>query len=62
MSQKFWAISGKKEAGPCDTREEAVKAFSAKYPATAKNFRLSVMTGYGNFGPHFDIRWLPAYE
>lgn len=59
---EYWAASGKKLVGPYPSREEAVKAYAEKYPATAKNFRLKVTTGYGKFGPHFDIRWLPAYE
>lgn len=64
MSAKFWAAKGKKTIGPCDTREEAVRAFRAtQKPVAAYMARAranQIMSGYGEFGPHFDIQFHDA--
>ena len=62
MERKFWAKRKTKIVGPFPTREDALAAFyasnpfkGADYMAKAKDAQ--IMTGYGEFGPSFDIRW-----
>jgi hypothetical protein len=63
MSDKqFWAKRGKAVIGPCATREQALQAFNSAHPVKGPAYLLTsrkndVMTGYGTFGPHFDIQW-----
>jgi hypothetical protein len=47
--------------GPFDTREEAFAAASKGFLIPAKEV-MTVMTGYGTFGPSFDIQWAPNPE
>jgi hypothetical protein len=67
MEKQYWAKRGRKTVGPFETREAALAAFreqnpftKALYLATAKANEIT--TGYGAFGPHFDIRWHAARE
>lgn len=64
METQYWAVRGKKQVGPFPTREEAIaamralpmsKAEMARAKAHSANMRFQ--TGYGTFGPHFDMRW-----
>lgn len=62
---KFWAKRRKRITGPHETREAAVSAFVTKYPFRGKDYEAravknQIMTGYGGFGPHFDLRWHTA--
>ena len=64
-TQKFWAQKGIKKAGPCSSRADAIEEYRRIFPFKGKdwaasNFRNQIMTGYGEFGPSFDIRWHPA--
>jgi hypothetical protein len=67
MDIQYWAKRGKKLVGPFPTRNEALAAFREQYPfnkplylATAK--ANEIMSGYGAFGPHFDMQWHAARE
>lgn len=63
MDRQFWAARGKKQVGPFPTREHAASAFRAAYPVPASKAgsrSTAIMTGYGNFGPSFDIQWVSA--
>lgn len=50
----YWAFIGKKLAGPCATREEAIALWH-------KQFKIAhgqqVGSGYGESNAWFDIRW-----
>jgi len=71
MEKQFWAMRTKRQVGPCATREEALRLFRETYPLTAAQRRKRsgglfsggigrILTGYGNGGPHFDMRWHDA--
>lgn len=65
MKQCFWAQRRKQTTGPYETRDEAIAAFTTKYPFRGKDYEAravknQIMTGYGEFGPHFDLRWHTA--
>lgn len=73
MEKQFWAsrtMSAKKQVGPCATREEALSLYRATYPLTKNEQQKRnrdtavgrILTGYGAFGPHFDMRWHSAVE
>lgn len=70
MEKQFWAKCGKKQVGPFATREAAVDQYRETHPAKSERDRKNrmamtacrIMTGYGNGGPWFDIRWHPAFE
>ena len=59
MTYKFWAIAYANRAakgcvfGPFATREEAIVA---GMPFQTSH-RRELLTGYGEYGPHLDIRW-----
>ena len=50
----WWAGTHKNQVGPCGSREEAARRYFAAHPLRT----YAVLTGYGAFGAHFDIRWL----
>lgn len=60
----FWAKRGKQLVGPFPTREDALREFRIKFPLYGKHplgrKQTDIMTGYGTFGPMFDIRWNDA--
>ena len=65
MATKYWAKRGKNIVGPFETQEAALEAFRAQFPfkkaaymAKAKNEQ--IMTGYGEFGPSFNMQWHDA--
>ena len=63
MEKQFWAIRGKQKSGPHPSREAAADAFRAAYPVPARKVgskKTQIMTGYGTFGPSFDIRWVSS--
>jgi hypothetical protein len=62
MERQYWAKCGRKVSGPHASREEALKAFIEEHGA--KQRWRSVLTGYGTFGPQFDMQWddLPKGE
>ncbi len=64
---KFWAKRGRTITGPDETRESAVAAFIAANPWRGPAYAASaprnqIMSGYGEFGPMFDLRWHYANE
>lgn len=56
MTRKFWAKIRSKQVGPFATREDAERAFVAKFGLGKPSDR--ILTGYGEFGAHGDIRWI----
>lgn len=48
--------------GPYASRDAAVAAFRAAHPVKKTGRGTDITTGYGTFGPHFDIQWAPAQE
>ena len=50
----WWAGTHKNQVGPCQTREEAARRYFDAHPLRT----YAVLTGYGAFGAHFDIRWV----
>ena len=54
----WWAGTHKNQVGPCQTREEAARRYFDAHPLKT----YAVLTGYGAFGPHFDIRWLTVKD
>jgi hypothetical protein len=66
MTRQYWASRGKVQMGPYASREDALAAFRAanpvKKPGRLPNRGTDITTGYGTFGPHFDIQWFPAQE
>ena len=63
MERQFWAKRGRNESGPHATRKAAIEAFRAAFPVSENKARSGgqkVMSGYGNGGPWFDIRWHDA--
>lgn len=55
MEKQFWSKFKSKQIGPFASREAAIKAM--RDTVKAKPTRDRIMTGYGKFGPHFDIQW-----
>lgn len=55
MEKRFWSKFKSKQLGPFDSRDAAIQAM--RDTVKAKPTRDKIMTGYGNFGPHFDIQW-----
>jgi hypothetical protein len=63
VTYKYWGIAypnplckGKANSvmvGPFASRQEAIDAAMAVH----RNERRDVLVGYGEFGPHFDLRW-----
>ena len=55
---KYWFRIGKEgDIGPYPTREEALAdAIARGKPVTGKRNK-DILTGYGEFGAHFDMRW-----
>lgn len=54
MSDKqWWAQKGMIKAGPHVSRELAASYLFKQLPKIK-----DAMTGYGTFGPHFDIQWI----
>jgi hypothetical protein len=51
--RKWWAVYRNNKVGPCSSREEAAATLLAQLPKLK-----DAMTGYGEFGPHFDIQWV----
>jgi hypothetical protein len=64
MERQYWAARGRKVSGPHPTREAAIEAHRAAYPfnGPAHASKGKIMTGYGTFGPSFDIQWSNARE
>ena len=65
METKYWAKRRKQQVGPFPTLAEALAAFREKFPYAgpayaARAKKNEIMTGFGEFGPHFDIRWHDA--
>lgn len=63
MERQFWASRGKKQVGPYPTRDHAAAAFRRAFPTPASQAggrKTAIMTGYGTFGPSFDIEWVSA--
>jgi hypothetical protein len=56
VSLIFWAQRKGKTLGPFATRDEAIEAGKALLPKRRKP-RDAYFTGYGNFGPSFDMRF-----
>lgn len=60
MQKQYWAQRGRQKSGPHESREAAVAAFRAAFPdKKGKPHARQIMTGYGTFGPYFDIQWEP---
>lgn len=58
--RQYWAFRGTRiKLGPYESREAAIAAFRAAYPAKPAYAarRDHFATGYGIGGAHFDIRW-----
>jgi hypothetical protein len=55
----YWAVRGRQRSGPHPTRDAAVVAFCMQHVTRegASRAAASIMTGYGTFGPSFDIQW-----
>lgn len=67
MQTQYWAKRGKKQVGPFATRDAALDAFRTAYPFTKALYLATakaneILTGYGTFGPQFDMRWHPARD
>lgn len=62
MERKWWAKCGRKVSGPFASRFEAEFGFVEEHGA--KQRWRSVLVGYGEFGPQFDMQWvdLPATQ
>lgn len=69
MTTKYWAKAGKCLIGPFETRESAIRCMYDRqadkrplpdYMARAR--KNQILTGYGEFGPHFDMQWVDAYS
>lgn len=65
MEKHYWASRGKKIVGPFASRDEALTAFRETYPFNkplylCNNRANSILTGYGAYGPHFDLQWHAA--
>ncbi len=56
MTRKYWAARRGKRLGPFLSREEAVEAGRILMPKRPDP-RDAYSTGYGEFGPSFDIRF-----
>lgn len=59
---KYWAKRGKILVGPFSTRDEALAAFRERYPFDGPDYMArsktkQILTGYGEDGPWFDLRW-----
>lgn len=57
IDRKYWSKRGTKQLGPFATRKAAIVAM-LDYPGSIAWKRKEVMTGYGNFGIHFDVQWV----
>ena len=62
MQREYHAQRRRQRVGPFATREEAVAAFVAAFPFTGPDYmaqapRNKIMSGYGNGGAYFDLRW-----
>ncbi len=67
MKRQYWAQHDTRIVGPCDSREEALEKFRAKYPFKGEPYEGAakhnqIITGYGSAGAWFDLRWDPAIE
>lgn len=66
MSERqYWAKRGRQISGPHASLDAAVVAFRAAYPVKRgleRSRKHAILTGYGNGGPYFDIRWFDAGE
>lgn len=69
MQVQYWAKYRKTLIGPFETREAALGSMydrmADKRPLPdymARSQKHRVTTGYGTFGPDFDIRWHDAYS
>lgn len=51
--RQWWAQKGYIKAGPHVSRERAAQALFTQLPKLK-----DAMTGYGTFGPYFDIQWI----
>lgn len=56
--KQWWAQYKGCKSGPCETREAAAKRIFD----LPRNKAKSIMTGYGTFGPDFDIQWVSRDE
>jgi hypothetical protein len=58
MANQYWAHPinrPKNMVGPFDSRVAAIEVAITKYPKAKE-----ITSGYGTFGPSFDIRWNKA--
>lgn len=63
MSLKFWAKRGRQQVGPFPSRDAALAEFRKQFPCLPRKAiggGMKIMTGYGEDGIWFDIRWAPA--
>jgi hypothetical protein len=69
MALKYWAKAGNSLIGPFETRNGAIESMRDRqadkrplpdYMARAR--KNQILTGYGEFGPHFDMQWVDAYN
>ena len=63
MNLKFWAQRGRQKVGPLPTREAALAEFRERFPCAPRKAAgggMKIMSGYGEGGIWFDIRWAPA--
>lgn len=52
--RQWWAQYKGRKVGPAESRDAAALLYWETYPTTKAK---EVMTGYGTFGPSFDIQW-----
>ena len=58
MTRRYWASLGKRQIGPFETLEAAIAAGQTEFAKTlARKPREQFTTGYGAYGPHFDMRF-----
>lgn len=53
-SKQWWAAIGPRMVQGT-SRQDAADQFIAAYPASKY---ANIMTGYGTFGPQFDVQWI----
>lgn len=58
----YYAKRRRQQVGPFETREQAVAEFRKAFPFKGPEYahtapRNKIMSGYGNGGIYFDIRW-----
>lgn len=56
-TRQWWALRGAVKYGPCISREIAAQKLFDQFPKIK-----DALTGYGAFGPSFDIQWITRDE